>query len=223
MKLMHYMQRIRETREKSFRRTVIWVFLIGLTGLGLHETREFFSLIVPANLIFSLVVLIIFDRFSGKKELLVFAGIALAGYMVEAIGVATGAIFGAYSYGTVLGPMIADTPPLIGINWLILSYCSFAVAEMLIRQKYLRPFFAAALMVALDILIEPVAIGLHFWAWDGLTPPLQNYIAWAGTSLLFQGALFIFRVRISNAMAPVVLGSMAGFFLLMKVILIYFG
>ena len=35
----------------------------------------------------------------------------------EAVGVRTGAIFGAYSYGDVLGARLLAVPPVIGFNW----------------------------------------------------------------------------------------------------------
>ena len=33
-------------------------------------------------------------------------------------------------------------------------------------------------MVLLDIMIEPVAIELDFWQWEGGNIPLQNYLMW---------------------------------------------
>ena len=40
-------------------------------------------------------------------------------YAVEVIGVQTGFPFGDYQYGTRLGTTLYDTPPMIGVLWLL--------------------------------------------------------------------------------------------------------
>jgi putative membrane protein len=40
------------------------------------------------------------------------------------------------------------------------------------------PFLGAAVLVLIDIPMEPVAIKTGMWHWFGMPVPLQNYIAW---------------------------------------------
>jgi putative membrane protein len=42
----------------------------------------------------------------------------------------------------------------------------------------LKAVLAAALLVVLDVFIEPVAIRFDYWYWASATVPLQNYVAW---------------------------------------------
>ena len=42
-------------------------------------------------------------------------------------------------------------------------------------------------MVVLDLLMEPVAPELGFWAFDSTHAPLQNYIGWFIIGLFVQG------------------------------------
>jgi putative membrane protein len=60
-------------------------------------------------------------------------------------------------------------------------------------------------MIALDFLIEPIAMKLDFWQWKNNAVPLQNYIAWFVSSFIL---FFIFRTlngRIENKFAKVIL------------------
>jgi len=36
-----------------------------------------------------------------------------------------------------------------------------------------------------DIILEPAAISLGYWYWDGGSPPLTNYITWFGAGIFF--------------------------------------
>jgi len=105
-------------------------------------------------------------------------------YAVEVIGVQTGFPFGAYQYGSRLGPTLYDTPPMIGVLWLLTLMGTLYWAEQWAPDRegrdrsLLRAGIAATLMVAFDIVLEPVAIRTEFWTWSGNTIPLRNYVSW---------------------------------------------
>ena len=83
----------------------------------------------------------------------------MAGFLIEALGVNTGIIFGHYSYGKGLGLKIFNTPVIIGINWLFLSYTCVSVSNYLVKSPTIRFLMAPALMLALDSALEQVEIG----------------------------------------------------------------
>src|SRR5689334_23098853 len=57
---------------------------------------------------------------SNRMRALAWVGIVYALTLAaEVIGVATGAIFGAYSYGEVLGFKLLEVPLIIGLNWVV--------------------------------------------------------------------------------------------------------
>ncbi len=137
-------------------------------------------MLTPVNLMISfLAITLTNDVIDRRMVAFIVAGWTL-GYGIEVIGVQTGWPFGSYYYQEVLGTKVMDTPLLIGINWLILLFCTRAVTDRFFGH-YLLVFkagIASLLMVFLDILIEPVAISYDFWQWEASTIPLSNYIAW---------------------------------------------
>jgi uncharacterized membrane protein len=45
---------------------------------------------------------------------------------------------------------------------------------------------AALLMVALDVLIEPVAVALDFWQWENAVIPIQNFVMWFANGFYYS-------------------------------------
>uniref|UniRef100_UPI003593F287 carotenoid biosynthesis protein n=1 Tax=Persicitalea sp. TaxID=3100273 RepID=UPI003593F287 len=120
-------------------------------------------------------------------------------------GVQTGVIFGEYAYGDALGFKIAEVPLVIGTNWLMLSYLCGSVTDRLPVALIAKVLMAAGLMTLLDFVIEPVAIRLDFWQWQGDTIPLQNYLAWYSISAGLFFIYFKMPFRKQNILAPLLL------------------
>lgn len=163
------------------------LYVVGIIGLSLPMFPEFVKL-TPANLILSFVLVMYFHEPQSLRlwgfVLLCFA----VGFGVEVLGVNYGLLFGDYAYGPVLGFQIADTPFLIGINWVLLVYSSGVTVNFLFHRlsRILKALLGATFMVALDYWIEPVAVQLNFWYWEEMEIPLQNYAAWWGVGLLLH-------------------------------------
>lgn len=118
---------------------------------------------------------------SGLRPWLVWAVPVLAlTFGLEVLGVATGAVFGAYRYGPVLGWHLAAVPPVIGFNWVLVVWGVHAGLRRWLPDlpAGIRIAAAALLCVGFDVLLEPVAVRLNYWVWDGGAIPLQNYLAW---------------------------------------------
>lgn len=157
---------------------------VGVVGLHLPETRELFQQLVPLNLLTSVGVLLWFHRpWTLRFGIFCFA-IFWAGYLVELLGVSTGVIFGPYHYDTALGFKVGGVPPMIGVNWLMLVYTTGVLAREISPNLWVRTTLAAAAMVLLDLLIEPMAIRYDFWTWetDQGHIPVQNFVAWFAIS-----------------------------------------
>jgi putative membrane protein len=103
--------------------------------------------------------------------LLVFGFIFIFSFLIEAIEVKTGVIFGEYIYGKGLGTKVLETPLMIGLNWLMPVYCAKIIAEVISGNQTVRLFFAPLLMVIYDLVLEaarfptpdlsvPIAIGV---------------------------------------------------------------
>lgn len=159
---------------------------VGLIGLHTESTRDLFIQLVPGNLILSAIILSIFHKPWTTSFGIVAFVIFWAGYLIELVGVKTGIIFGAYQYDVALGPKIGGVPPLIGLNWLLLTYATGVIARNAFGRLWVRILFGAFLMVILDLLIEPMAIRFEFWTWLDGEIPVQNFIAWFLTAVLMQ-------------------------------------
>lgn len=192
---------------------IILFHLVGLCGFLTPELSELFIDLVPFHLLLMLLLLI-FSIKEWSSHILLFAGIIFtAGFLIELIGVNTDAIFGSYTYGKALGIKLWQTPLLIGINWLILVYCTGVFLEQFkMKTRFLFSLLGALILLSLDILIEPVAMRFDYWTWDGSVIPVQNYLAW----FLFSGLMLWIFSSISfnkkNKAAVVLLFSQFIFF-----------
>jgi putative membrane protein len=152
--------------------------VIGLTGTLYPPTRDLVISLTPINLLTSFLLLSSTTEFV-KKEYLLFVALTFAvGMAVEWAGVHTGVIFGSYQYGKVLGTKVWAVPLIIGINWFLLIYIFGVISNYLLRSFWLKVTIAALSMTLLDMIIEPVAIDLGYWNWEGDSIPIKNFVAW---------------------------------------------
>jgi uncharacterized membrane protein len=163
---------------KKLTQILVFYFAVGVAGLVIPASRELFMKAVPFTLLGSLIILLLHHGKFTSRTILAGLLIFAAGFGLEVIGVATGLLFGEYQYGATLGLKLFHTPLVIGVNWLILIYCSMVIAARFVEPLYFRAIVAGSMMVIYDIALEPVAIRLDMWSWSGGTVPLQSYLAW---------------------------------------------
>lgn len=197
------------------------MYLVGLIGLKLPLTQEYFKVLSPFNLWTSLILLLLFHQDFQPKFILFAVITFLVGFFIEVIGVHTGIVFGDYQYGKTLGFKLFEVPIVIGANWLILVYCSGIIVELFLQNlkssalgKFILSIMAACLMVGLDLLIEPVAIRLDFWQWSFNKIPLQNYFGWFSVSFVLQFYFINSKFLKNNSLAPLLFCLQLLFFLL---------
>jgi bisanhydrobacterioruberin hydratase len=177
-------------------------YLVGIAGFIYAPTREFFSRLTPLALLLSAGFLVWFHQPKFQlKMLLAFGFIFIFSFLVEAIGVKTGVIFGEYIYGKGLGIKVLETPLLIGLNWLMLVYCTKIIAEQISGDSTIQLFFAPFLMVIYDLILEQAAPLLNMWSWADEKIPVQNYISWYLLAFLFHLLLQKTKTQFSNKLA----------------------
>jgi len=164
------------------------LYTVGIIGILLPLHPDFI-LLTPANLLVSTFLLLWYHAPRWEKRTIAFLAICyFTGFFAELTGVQTGLIFGQYNYGKVLGPKVSGTPLMIGVNWILLTYTAGITTKHFFPQ--LRPIgraiIAASAMVALDILIEPMAVKYGMWSWADGEIPLKNYFGWMGVALPLQ-------------------------------------
>jgi len=206
-------------KNKTLLRAIIILiifYLVGLTGFIIPVTYEVFSRLTPFALLLSTLFLILFHkpRLNGKT-VIAFIIIMVLSFFIEAAGVKTGVIFGNYAYGKGLGPKLMDTPLLIGLNWMMLVYCTKVVADRLPGDVKIKIFTASVLMVFYDLIMEQAAGILDMWYWENGIIPVRNYISWLLVALLFHILLKKMRISFSNKMALPVFVVQLMFFLIL--------
>jgi putative membrane protein len=168
---------------------LIIFYLVGTVGISLYPSE--FSKLTPLNLLLTLLLMLWMHPDKGLFLYVNLAFIFIASFTLEFVGVNTGLIFGPYSYKESLGIKLGETPLLIGVNWIIVVYSSVHLVQTASKKLKitLKPIPAAliagSLMLLLDILIEPVAPTLDFWAFENLIVPIQNYTAWFFFGFMF--------------------------------------
>lgn len=197
---------------------LVILYVVGIVGLG-SVNRDWFLAATPLTLVISAGLLLLNHGEWNRAAVLAVSVAALVGFLVEVVGVKTGVIFGEYAYGATLGAKLWAVPLVIGLNWLLLTYTTGALAARLRLPRIVQAALAAVAMTALDLLIEPIAMALDFWQWSGGIVPLQNYIAWFVVSfallLLFQYLRFDKR----NPVAAPILALQVLFFGILNLML----
>jgi putative membrane protein len=107
-------------------------------------------------------------------------------YGIEFVGLTTGWPYGEFAYGVALGPTVADVPLALPVLFLPLVLNSYLLCLLLFgeatRARWVRLPVVAATVVAVDLVLDPGAVALGFWAYEAggvyFGVPLSNYAGW---------------------------------------------
>lgn len=193
---------------------IVFFHLVGAVGTIFGETRDLMLLLTPFNLLLSTGFLCYGHQGSLVKLSGFFIIAFLIGFLVEVLGVHTGFPFGNYWYGPTLGWKLFDVPLIIGLNWFLLSYTFGMLLQSFRLPTFAHILLAALGMTLLDLLMEPVAISLHYWSWAGPVP-LSNYLGWFVVSSIIQIFFVNFEFKQTNPLViPLILAQIGYFFLI---------
>lgn len=164
------------------------LYLVGALGIGFQLFPGIEGL-TSLHLFISFVFLVYWHEKKHLKFWLWIIAAYAIGTLVEYLGVQYGFLFGSYEYGPNMEPTLLGTPVIIGINWILVSYCfTFVLAKLLFNRvkMVVLAIISAVFMTAFDVLIEPVAIALDFWSWAGVSVPWTNYTGWLVVSFVIN-------------------------------------
>ncbi|WP_310398018.1 carotenoid biosynthesis protein [Hymenobacter sp.] len=200
---------------------VLLFHLTGFVGLAFSKNPDFYLRFTPLTLVLTAGLLLAFQPGRGFSFWGFCLSAALLGFAAEFVGVNTGRVFGHYTYGDTLGfklfdaPPFVGVPPLIGLNWLVLTYACGVLARYVPLPELPRTVLAALLMVGLDLCMEPVAGRYDFWHWSADVIPLQNFRDWFILACILQMLFNRANFAKTNPLVPVVyLAQLLFFFLL---------
>jgi uncharacterized membrane protein len=179
----------------------LWVILglyllSGLRPEGMLSSLDFIVGLLPV--VFALWHLI---RWAGvSTALLSFAVIVVTSWSFEAVGVATGRVFGDYYYPPdLLGPLLVGVPPLVMLQYFAMGYSALVMARAIGGTLWVRAAgvrlvvtsaMAALAMVVLDLSSDPMQSTVHGdWIWRTggayFGVPIQNFWGWFITTFTF--------------------------------------
>ena len=205
----------------------------GVLGILFTPYRDWFIANTPLTLILMGILLAASQEKIEKRFVLFFLLAFVTGMVTEMIGVNTGILFGNYAYGTVMGPKLLGVPFLIGMNWFVIVFCCGSLMHKLNKvmlAKYDAPIpvaiikwsviiDGAVLATFFDWLMEPVAVKLGFWSWEGGVIPMLNYACWFGISAILLGVQQQLKIKAQNHFAIHLLIIQSLFFLSLRTFL----
>ncbi len=138
------------------------------------------NLVMVSPLVAGLVPLV------DRRALVGLVTLALFTWGIELVGVVTGYPYGSFTYQTDLGPMLLDRVPValpmffvpILLNGYLLAVLMLG-SRVSTRRRFL---LTLTFVLAMDLVLDPGAVALGFWAWD--TPgryygvPAVNFAGW---------------------------------------------
>ncbi|TYL38548.1 carotene biosynthesis protein [Natronococcus pandeyae] len=132
-------------------------------------------------------------------------------YAIETVGVRTDWPYGAFEYTIQLGPMLFGEVPLALPLFFIPLVLNAYLLTLLVLGDWadsalVRVPTAIAAVVAIDLVLDPAAVAIGFWAFESgayYGVPLSNYVGWiiSGSvavvlvDLAFDRAALLERVR----------------------------
>lgn len=125
----------------------------------------------------------IVDRRAGGGLL----ALAAFTWAIELVGVHTGLPYGDFAYQRDLGPMLADAVPVaLPVFFLPILLNGYLLGVLVLGDRAdriaIRFPAVVALVVVLDLVLDPGAVALGFWAWDDpgayYGVPLANFAGW---------------------------------------------
>ncbi len=170
----------------------------------------------------------------GRRAALALVALAAYAYGVEFVGATTGLPYGEFAYEVPLGPMLADTVPLgLPVFFLPLVLNAYLLCLLLLGKRaqsaLVRVPVVVGAVVAVDLVLDPAAVALGFWAYETGSyygVPWLNFAGWVlsatvGTALVdaaFERGALLARVR----SCPFVLDDLVSFVLLWGVVNVFY-
>ena len=146
---------------------------------GVRSTRALVVLMLAASVTEAL------EARGARRGAGAVAAAGALGFAAELWGVASGRLFGHYSYSERLGPRIGGVPVLAAAAWAMMARPSWVAAGWLARRRAARVPLAAAALTAWDVFLDPRMAREGFWSWPGGGRyegiPASNFLGWLVT------------------------------------------
>ena len=173
-----------------------------VVGILIHVLSSFKGLALkltePQLLVVNIAILVWLIYLNPQKYFALWLfGAFIFSVSLEIIGVKTGHVFGNYYYGDTMNVKILGVPLVIGLNWIILILGGYNLAKK-ITSGLASIILSGLLVVVFDFVMEPIAMELDYWQWQGEIIPIQNYIAWFLITVILVSIMNKYKIYIDN-------------------------
>lgn len=166
-------------RETLFSIVMAVFFLVGFFGHVVSSTLPLMISLTPSFLLLFGGVAFLHVILERQRGVLIWSALLfLVTFALEAVGTATGWIFGPYTYGESLGVKLFGVPLIIAFNWVLVILASLTLALRISHRPLIVSLIVGAAASLFDFVMEPTAVRLSYWTWHTARIPLQNYLAW---------------------------------------------
>lgn len=131
------------------------------------------------------------------KALLAMSVLGALAIAFEYISIWYGIPYGFFTYSDALGQKVFDTVPwTVFFGWTPLVVGAVAIADRAVHGRLRQVGLAVLLLVLFDLVFDPVAVALGFWAWNEPGPyygvPYVNFLGWLLTGYI--GSFVLTRI-----------------------------
>lgn len=185
--------------------------ILGLFLAVIPMQAELWYISVIAILLFGAPVVIYTVQWLGRyKGLALIGGLGIYALLIETFAIQTGMPYGQFSYGGLLGPKLFDSVPVtVLLAWTPLVLGVLAVLPP-ITPLWKRVIVATVSLVVVDMVLDPAAVHIGFWAWDvpgfyyGV--PLVNFAGWVLSGGIAFTAIIYLQHKFKWPPLPLMLG-----------------
>lgn len=144
----------------------------------------------------------------GRRDaIMLFVAFAVLALAIETFAIFTGFPYGRFSYSDAVGyKLFGVTPWTIAFAWTPLVLAAYTIPARSINSIFLRVPVVVILLLAFDAVLDPGAVRLGFWNYQGggeyYGVPLSNYFGWAVSGAIGAVVMEIF-VALRKPLLPV--------------------
>lgn len=195
-------------------------YAVGVLGHSLANFLPLMKDLTPYTLLVTSAFVIYITKNDWNRKVIIWAvATFIFTYALEVAGVHTGLVFGRYTYGETLGFKVFEVPLIIGLNWVIIIYAVVSILTKATNNLFAFIFLAGTAVVAFDFVMEPVAVHLGYWRWEGDRIPFQNYLAWFIIAITSAVGYYFLRQKPESDIPIWYVGIQFIFFVLLNFIL----
>lgn len=134
-------------------------------------------------------------RWLGRRDaIILFVILGAYALAIETLALATGVPYGEFYYSELLGyKLFGLTPVTVSLAWTPLVLAAYAVVRgqwsvVSLGSSFARVVVATLVLVAFDLVVDPGAVKVGFWRYEGggafYGVPVSNYVGWLLTGLV---------------------------------------